>query len=143
MYYVEVRSVTSDECVGYADYCDYTPLKEIYQDLRESFSGWDYAIVESDKPGGPWFEIPAGPMHNKDLLFFVNGPLNDCMRAAYPNIRQLSYVENFTESRRHVAPAFYRQAVIIEFHNGYKKIANVEGDSEWSCIEDVMKRIAR
>ena len=37
----------------------------------------------------------------------------------------------------------YRQAVIVTFANGYRKVANVEGDSEWGCIEDVMRCILR
>ena len=39
--------------------------------------------------------------------------------------------------------AHYRQAVIVAFESGYRKVANVEGDSEWGCIEDVMKCILR
>lgn len=80
--------------------------------------------------------------YNPKLEWFVQGPLTECMRAAYPSIRRLLYVEDLEDKRPH-AMRKYGQAVIIEFCNGYSKVANVEGDSEWGCIEDVMRCILR
>ena len=81
--------------------------------------------------------------YNPELMRFVHGPLNDCMKAAWPGVKGLRYVENMVERLPDGRERHYRQAVIVAFENGYRKVANVEGDSEWGCIEDVMKCILR
>lgn len=81
--------------------------------------------------------------YNPKLGHFVQGPLAECMRAAYPGIKALRYVEDMVEHHPNGNDYRYRQAVIVVFENGYRKVANVEGDSEWGCIEDVMKCILR
>ena len=82
-------------------------------------------------------------MHNENLMKFVHGPLSECMKAAYPSVHDLRYAEDMTEKNPYGHDRHYRQAVIVTFENGYRKVANVEGDSEWGCIEDVMKCIER
>ena len=82
-------------------------------------------------------------MYNRDLMVFVHHELNECMKKAYPGIVGLRYVEDMTEHHPNGNDYHYRQAVIVAFENGYRKVANVEGDSEWGCIEDVMKCILR
>ena len=82
-------------------------------------------------------------MYNRKLMRFVHNELNACMKKAYPSIKGLRYVEDMTERHPSGNDYHYRQAVIIAFENGYRKIANVEGDSEWGCIIDVMKAIER
>lgn len=81
--------------------------------------------------------------YNPGLMRFVHGPLNDCMKAAYPGVAGLRYVEDMVERRPDGREVRYRQAVIVAFESGYRKVANVEGDSEWGAIEDVMKAILR
>ena len=81
--------------------------------------------------------------YNPELMRFVHGPLAECMKAAWPGIRGLRYVEDMTETLPDGSERHYRQAVIVAFENGYRKVANVEGDSEWGCIEDVMRTILR
>ena len=83
------------------------------------------------------------PTYNPKLMRFVHNELADCMKKAYPGIAGLRYVENMVEARPDGREVHYRQAVIIAFENGYRKVANVEGDSEWGAIEDVMKAILR
>lgn len=89
------------------------------------------------------YSYSATPSYNPKLGHFVHGPLAECMAAAYPGIAGLRYVEDVTETLPDGRERSYRQAVIVAFENGYRKIANVEGDSEWGCIEDVMKAILR
>ena len=91
----------------------------------------------------PEYSHAAVPTYNPELMRFVHNELADCMRAAYPGIAGLRYVEDMTETLHNGQERHYRQAVIIAFESGYRKVANVEGDSEWSCIEDVMKAILR
>lgn len=81
--------------------------------------------------------------YNPKLMRFVHGPLSECMKAAWPGIKGLRYVEDMTETLPDGRECHYSQAVIVAFENGYRKVANVEGDSEWGCIEDVMKCILR
>lgn len=83
------------------------------------------------------------PTYNPELGSFVHNELSACMKAAYPGVKALRYVEDVTEHRPDGSERSCRQAVIVVFENGYRKIANVEGDSEWGCIEDVMKAIRR
>ena len=80
-------------------------------------------------------------MYNENLMHFVNNELNACMRAAYPGVKRLVYVEDLKDERPY-RRCSYRQAVIVEFGNGYSKIANVEGDSNFGAMEDVMRTIA-
>ena len=81
--------------------------------------------------------------YNAKLMHFVHHELNECMKAAYPGIKGLRYVEDMTDMTFPDRPVSYKRAVIIAFDNGYRKVANVEGDSEFGAIEDVMKAISR
>ena len=81
--------------------------------------------------------------YNPELMRFVHRELNDCMRKTYPGVAGLRYVEDMTETRPDGREVRYRQAVIIAFESGYRKVANVEGDSNWGAVEDVMKAILR
>ena len=81
-------------------------------------------------------------MYNQELMRFVNNELNACVKAAYPGVAGLRYVEDMTDTTP-FHEREYRQAVIIAFDSGYRKIANVEGDSNIGAMEDVMKAILR
>ena len=94
-------------------------------------------------PARSEYSHALAPTYNPKLGHFVQGPLAECMRAAYPGIVGLRYVEDMVETLPLGREVHYRQAVIVAFENGYRKVANVEGDSEWGCIEDVMKCILR
>ena len=89
------------------------------------------------------FSHAVVPTYNPKLCRFVQGPLAECMKAAYPGVERLRYYEDVIEVRPYGNDRHHGQAVIVEFENGYKKLANVEGDSEWGCLEDVMKCILR
>lgn len=80
---------------------------------------------------------------NHELMRFVHGELDACIKKAYPGVKGLRYVENMTETLPDGRERSYRQAVIVAFESGYRKVANVEGDSEWGCIKDVMRCIER
>ena len=81
--------------------------------------------------------------YNAELMRFVHNELADCIKAAYPGVAGLRYVEDMTETLFDGRKRHYRKAVIIAFDNGYRKVANVDGDSEWGCIKDVMRAIER
>ena len=85
----------------------------------------------------------AVPTHNPKLGNFVQGPLCECIKAAWYGVANLHYVEDLVETTAGLGELHYSQAVIIIFSNGYRKVANVAGDSEWGCLEDVMKCIIR
>ena len=88
------------------------------------------------------YEIGRKP-YNPELMRFVHNELCDCMRAAYPAVKGLRYVEDMVEHHPNGNDYSYRQAVIVVFENGYRKIANVEGDSNLGAVKDVMKAIER
>lgn len=94
-------------------------------------------------PYKPEYSYTDNVGHNPKLMRFVHNELNACIKKAYPSVKGLRYVENMTETLPDGRERSYRQAVIVAFENGYRKVANVEGDSEWGCIEDVMKCILR
>ena len=82
-------------------------------------------------------------MYNAELMHFVNHELDACIKAAYPGVAGLRYVEDMTDTTVPGRPREYRQAVIVAFDNGYRKIANVEGDSNLGALEDVVRTINR
>lgn len=76
------------------------------------------------------------------LMEFVHNELQDCIKAACPDVERLRYVERMTDESG-LNPVYYDQAVIVVFNNGYRKVANVALDSPWGAIKDVMKCIER
>ena len=76
------------------------------------------------------------------LMEFVHNELQDCIKAACPDVERLRYVERMTDESG-LNPVHYDQAVIVVFSNGYRKVANVALDSPWGAIKDVMKCIER
>ena len=87
-------------------------------------------------------EIGRKP-YNAELMHFVHNELNECIKAAWPGVIGLRYVEDMTDMTFPNRPVKYKQAVIIAFENEYRKVANVEGDSNFGAMEDVMRTIAR
>jgi len=88
------------------------------------------------------YEIGRKP-YNPELMRFVHNELNACIKAAWPGVIGLRYVEDMTDMTFPDHPVEYKQAVIIAFDNQYRKIANVEGDSNIGALEDVIKAINR
>lgn len=86
-------------------------------------------------------EINFVPEH-RELIKFVHGPLQECIKAARPDVKALRYVERIRIDEP-FDKRYFEQAVIIVFNNGYRKIANVHLDSPWGAIKDVMETIGR